>query len=75
MYTAQLNSYVQHINFFFAYYIRAETMIRKLLIVCLFVAVCLELNQGKPSSQAKMMEEYADALVQGELFMLHNLGA
>ena len=34
-------------------------MIRKLLILGLFVAVCLELSQGKPSSQARMMEEYA----------------
>ena len=41
-------------------------MIRKLFILGLFLAVCLELSQGKPTSQAKTMEDYAEALIQGE---------
>ena len=57
----------------YTYYAHAETMIRKLLILGMFVAVCLELSQGKPSSQARMMEEYADALIQGELSMSHTI--
>ena len=40
-------------------------MIRKLFILGLVLAVCLELGQGKPSLQAKTMEDYAEALIQG----------
>ena len=40
-------------------------MIRKLFIVGLVLAVCLELSQGKPSLQAKTMEDYSEALIQG----------
>ena len=44
----------------------AGIMIRKLFALVLFLAICLELNQGSPASQAKEMEEYAEALIQGE---------
>lgn len=47
-------------------------MIRKLFMLSLLVVVCLELTQGKPSSQAEMIEEYTDALIQG-LYIKHNL--
>ena len=40
-------------------------MIRKLFILGLVLAVCLELSQGKPRPQAKTMEDYAEALMQG----------
>ena len=43
----------------------AGIMIRKLFILSLVLAVCLELSQGKPSPQAKTMEDYAEALIQG----------
>lgn len=51
-------------------YTFAEIMIRKVLILGLFVAVCLKLSQEKPSFQAWMMEEYASAIIQGE-FVSH----
>ena len=55
-----------HDNFFYNSILHlAEIMIRKLFILGLILAVCLELSQGKPSLQAKEMEEYADALIQG----------
>ena len=40
-------------------------MFRKLFILGLVVAACLELTQGKPNFQAKI-EDYAEALIQGE---------
>ena len=40
-------------------------MIRKLFIVGLVLVVCLELSQGKSSLQAKTMEDYSEALIQG----------
>ena len=43
----------------------AAIMIRKLFIVGLVSAVCLELSQGRPSLQAKTMEDYAEALIEG----------
>ena len=44
-------------------------MISKLLIFGLLLVACLEFSQGKPSTEEKTIEEYADALIQG-LFML-----
>ena len=52
----------------------AEIMIRKLFILGLVLAVCLELSQGKPISQAKVMEDYAESLIQGEQIVLHTSG-
>ena len=43
----------------------AGIMIRKLFILGLVLAACLELSQGKPTSQAKTMEDYAEAIIQG----------
>ena len=43
----------------------AGIMIRKLFILGLVVAACLQLTQGKPNFQAKI-EDYAEALIQGE---------
>ena len=61
--------YIQFITF-------AEIMIRKLFILGLVLAVCLELSQGKPISQAKVMEDYAESLIQlqGEQIVLHTSG-
>ena len=39
-------------------------MIRKVFIAVLFLGVCLELSQARPSLKAKI-EDYADALIQG----------
>ena len=40
-------------------------MISKLLIFGLLLVACLEFSQGKPSTEEKMIEEYADGLIQG----------
>lgn len=44
----------------------AEIMIRQLFILGLVLAACLEFSQGKPFSQAKTMEDYAEGIIQGE---------
>ena len=44
-------------------------MISKFLIFSLLLVACLEFSKGEPSTQEKMMQEYADALIQG-LFII-----
>ena len=40
-------------------------MIRKLFVLGLVLAVCLEIGQGKATFQAKKIKEYTEALIQG----------
>ena len=40
-------------------------MIHKLLIVGLFLAVSLDVCLGRPKTEAKAMQDLADALIQG----------
>ena len=49
----------------------AGIMIRKLFILGLVLAVCLELSQGKPSLQAKTMEDYVKALTKIQGMSMH----
>ena len=49
----------------------AGIMIRKLFIVGLVLAACLELSQGKPSPQAKITEDYVKALTQIQGVSMH----
>ena len=51
----------------------AGIMIRKLFILGLVLAACLELSQGKPSLQAKTMEDYVKALTQIQGVSIHGI--
>ena len=45
-------------------------MIHKLLIVGLFLAVSLDVCLGRPKTEAKAMQDLADAMIQGILIQL-----
>jgi hypothetical protein len=53
----------------------AGVMTRKLFILGVVLAVCLELSQGKPSLQAKTVEDYLMALtqIQGVSIYMHGV--